>query len=127
MTNLIRQFGTHYMKKAEFGAELVFEKRYTSSSNSSQEASRRGKCSEWEAEGCIDGGMSIFGFIPIGPSVQACSGTSGEKCEESGFDNAWGSANNVASLKIHTIGSAPKKFDEWGDEDDFKPVPIRYV
>ena len=122
MTNLIREFGTHYIKKAQFGAKLVFEKRYTSSSKSSQQVAERKECSEWEAEGCLGGGG---GFGVVDAEAAACAGAKVSKCSADGFDGSWGSDNSLEATKTHTIGSSPKKFVDWGDEDDFDPVPIR--
>ena len=124
MINLIREYGTHYIKKAQFGAELIFEKRYTSSSKSSQVESKRKKCSEWEAEGCIGGGGIVEGITGSG---KACEGASAKKCSATGFDSSWGSDNSLEATKTHTIGSSPKNFVHWGEEDNFRPVPIRQV
>ena len=83
-------------------------------------------CIGSEANGCIGGGFSAqvqsFGFDA---KAKACAGHSQNKCSSSGFDKTWGNTNGVEETQIWTMGSTPKKFDDWGDEQGFQPVPVK--
>ena len=75
-------------------------------------------CIGSEANGCIGGGVGDFGF-------EACTDNSQNKCNSSGYDKKWGNTNGLKETKTWSMGSPPIKFDQWGQESNFHPVPVK--
>ena len=73
---------------------------------------------ESEARGCVGVGLGSFG-------VQGCHENSKNKCNSSEFDKNWGNTNGLKEIKTWTVGSTPVDFDQWGQESDFHPVPVK--
>ena len=122
MKRFIEQFGTHYMAEADFGASMVYEQRFTSRSrNASQSASRK-QCLKESLNACVGGGYE--GSV-VHASAEVCANSAKEECSQNSFDNRWGEEIGLESTSTITIGSVLKTNEDWGTQDDFKPVPIR--
>ena len=130
MTNLIRQFGTHYIQRAQFGAAMKYERRYASSSIANQQVYDRSHCIALEAGGCIRGGGSasaLFGGFGLEASAELCADVAAGACVADRDSSSYFTEANFEATRTYTIGSSPKNFNDWGDEADFQPLPIRYV
>ena len=71
-----------------------------------------------EARGCVGAGFRSVG-------VEACHENSKNKCDSSEFDKNWGNTNRLKETKTWIVGSTPVDFDQWGQESDFHPVPVK--
>jgi len=119
--DFIEAFGTHFMKKVDFGAKMLYEQRFTSRSIDGKEAEKRAGCSEEAAEACAGGG---YDDGTSGGSFEACVSAAQKKCSSSSFDNSWGQENGLQSSRTLTIGSALSNQAEWGQGDDSSQCPL---
>ena len=112
----IRSFGTHYNIETDFGASMIYERRFSSRSKDTSEESSRKECSKNEAKASA----SLFGVsASINFENDICSGNDSEayNTNEIGLDVS----------KLHTIGSPLSTPGQWGRTDDFDAVPRKYV
>ena len=58
----VENFGTHYMKEADMGAKLYYEKRFTAKSKNTNVAQLRKECVAAAAQGCAGGSIGIAFF-----------------------------------------------------------------
>jgi len=127
----IKGFGTHYAKKTDFGAMLVYERRFTARSTSTEESQEKEKCSTMAAEmfndGCIEFGFNVAYKVEAEAQHSRCEGTEKENCNGDNFDNKWGEENDIEITKQHTIGSFGGNLDGWETlltENTDKVLPI---
>ena len=73
----VKNFGTHYMKEAEMGATIYYEKRFTAKSKSTNVAKIRKECVANAARGCTGGSLGIAFFSA---KAQTCTGNSQKDC-----------------------------------------------
>ena len=116
VARFVREFGTHYSKRTELGAELVYERRFDSKSKSVEEKAKRASCVKQEASASVsvDGGLA-GGSAEFEMDDEDCSSTtSGSKtAAEEGFE----------STRTVSRGSRPIDLKRWVDAA-FTPVPI---
>jgi len=91
----VKSFGTHFMRKAEYGASLTFEKRYRTRSSSTSASEARTSCAKEGFGGCL-GGSASAGAASL--SVKGCYNQKTGGCEN-GTD-ASGSANEATEEDI---------------------------
>ena len=67
MKQLVGEFGTHYVARAEFGYAMRYEQRYTSRSKTVGESNEREKCTKDEVKACLgasgSAGMCVLELI----------------------------------------------------------------
>jgi len=74
----VKCFGTHFMRKAEYGASLIFEKRYRTRSASTSALSARTSCAKEGFGGCLGASVSKgLGSV----SVKGCYNQKTSGCE----------------------------------------------
>ncbi len=113
--DFLLSYGTHYLKKTNFGASLIFQKTFHSRSKTSEEASSRRKSFKQSAEACVGGGG---GFGGVSASAKAC--ISGEESGASSDTSQSESGSASASEDIQTIsiGSRPQgNLDTWSSSE----------
>lgn len=118
----INSFGTHIMTEVDFGAKMLYEKRFTAKSTSAKASNKRQECVKESVSGCVGGGYK--GPV-VKVSAKACAGSNNGQCTNDEFDNSWGEMNSYESTKLRTIGSPLSSETDWGEDDTFHPVPIR--
>jgi len=120
-TKFVREYGTHFIKRAKMGASLTYEKMYfTVSSNSSQET-RRKNCLGVSISFCI--GFDFFvDAASLEGDINICMESETESCSEEAARNSALSANEQKTVDIYSKGSKPQKLDEW-TSSEFNPVP----
>ena len=112
----IRTFGTHYNIETDFGASMIYERRFSSRSKDTSEESSRKECSKNEAEASV----SISGnSAAINLSNDFCN-----EIESEAYDT---NEIELEESKLHTIGSPLATPGKWGRTDDFDAVPRKYV
>ena len=58
----VEEFGTHYIKEAELGAMVYYEKRFTKRSKTTTIEKFRASCVEDAAQGCVQGNIALLFF-----------------------------------------------------------------
>ena len=116
VARFVREFGTHYSRRTELGAELVYERRFDSKSNSAEEKAKRASCVKQEATASVsvDGGLA-GGSAEFEMDDEDCSSTTSgsNTAAEEGFE----------STRTVSRGSRPIDLKRWVDAA-FTPVPI---
>ena len=112
----VSEFGTAYMKKTSMGSELLYEKRFTSSSKSSEHSTDRKECAKFEAKVEASGGA--YGF-QLGGGYEQMK----EKCESNADADKLHASYSSEATRTIARGSRPKDLKAWVDAD-FTPVPI---
>jgi len=102
--DFVKTFGTHFMRKAEYGASLTFEKRYKTRSTSTSASSARESCAKEGFGGCL-GASASKGVASV--SAKGCYNQKTGGCE-SGTD-AGGSANEATEEDV-TITSKGSRY-----------------
>lgn len=125
MKRFVDSFGTHIMTETDFGAKMIYEKRFTSRSKSAKESNTRKSCVRESLSGCVGGGYTGASKRLVQASAKTCLGSKEGKCNNAQFDENWGEENGLSSTTLRTIGSGLTEREEWGMREDFKPVPIR--
>ena len=115
----IQEFGTHYMTKVDFGAEMIYEQRFTSRSKDVKQSSSRAKCVKETLNACIGGGF-------WGSEAKACTNSGSGECTNNSLDEKWADEVGLQSSRMRTIGSELTSNEDWGRQENFRPVPIRY-
>ena len=119
VARFVREFGTHYSKTTQLGAELIYERRFDQKSNSGEERSKRASCVKDEATASVsvDGGF-VGGSADVAVDNKDCSS------ETSGSKNA--ANEGFESTRTVSRGSRPKDLKSWIDAT-FTPVPIKRI
>ena len=117
--SFIREFGTHFIKTTKLGAQLIYERRYQTKSESRDEQLARSKCVKHGAQLAVSG--SGHGF-----EAGTEAGINNTICSKMNEDNKFALNEGFEAVKTVSRGSRPKKLEEWIDAN-FKPVPIRRV
>ena len=115
----VKEFGTHYMKQTSMGAELIYERMFTSNSKNSEEGKERTGCTKHEAEASLGGG----GY---GAYLKASYGETGSDCKSSKEDSKFESSEGNEIKKVISRGSRPTDLESW-ITSDFFPVPIHRI
>ena len=115
--NFINEFGTHFMKTTKLGAQLTFERRFESKSNTVGEELARSKCVHEEASASV----SASGW---GTSVDVEGSLDSEVCGELYEFSEFGLHQGIEGTKTLSRGSRPKELAAWIDEE-FIPVPVK--
>ena len=120
VADFIREFGTHYSSKTHLGAQLIYERRFESKSDSRSDQMARSSCVKNEADASISGGYSgLAGSIQASAEVEAQQAN----CNSVNQKSAFSADEGVESTKTISRGSRPKDLSSWVDES-FTPVPI---
>ena len=122
--NFIKNFGTHIMAEVDFGAMMLYEKRFASRSKNEETSEKRNKCVSEAANNCIEAG---YEGSTVTAKAKACKNSDNKDCSDTEFNHKWGSSNSLSSSSTFTLGSPLSSDTEWGTEDNFHPVPIGYI
>ena len=115
--SFINEFGTHFMKKTKLGAQLTYERRFQTKSETVDEEIERSKCVHQEASASV----SASGW---GTSVDVEGGFEEEVCGSLYEKSKFGLNQGIEGTKTMSRGSRPKELDAWIDEE-FTPVPVK--
>ena len=117
----VKDYGTHYMKKTSLGSKLIFEKQFSSFSNSYEQESERQNCIAASARGSLGGGVGRF-F-----SAEMSFSASSKKCAGSSYGTSSGHGSRYQREKIVTIGTLPTaNLEVWAESAKDSPVPVRF-
>ena len=119
VADFIRQFGTHYSSHTHLGAQLIYERRFESKSDSRSDKLARSGCVKTEADASVSAGYSGIGSVQVSAEVEAKQAN----CNSINQQSAFAADEGFESTKTISRGSRPKSLDSWVDES-FKPVPI---
>jgi hypothetical protein len=109
-------FGTHFIRKADMGASMSFQKVFTTRSKGNSAQKSKKDCFIQSAEKCIR--EPVF----VESTAKACISTKSKEWPCSWSANTHD--NSDSSITIATRGSTPKEnIKQWLDSD-FKPYPI---
>ena len=112
--DFIMEFGTHYAKTTNLGAQLVYERRFNSKSNSNQEASERSACTKMEAS------LSV-GVSSAVNEIEASVDMKRKKCEAAKQKSSFDKSESFEGVRTVSRGSRPKELKSWIDST-FTPV-----
>ena len=120
VADFIREFGTHYSSTTHLGAQLIYERRFESKSDSRSDAMSRSSCVKTEADASVSGGYS-----GLGGSIQASAEVEAKQanCNSVKQKSAFSADEGLESTKTISRGSRPKDLKSWVDAA-FTPVPI---
>ena len=110
------EFGTHFIKRTEMGAELLYERRYNNQEEEIGIRTSRKECVKKGAKASLGGGG--YGFYA---KVQA--ETQAENCRTEGSDVNKQQSQSEENERTITRGSRPVSLEQWVTSD-FTPVPI---
>ena len=121
VAEFIREFGTHYSSQTHLGAQLIYERRFQSKSDSRSDQMARSACVKTEAAASVSGGVNAgpYGSIQASNEVEAQQAT----CNSVNQKSAFSADEGLESTKTISRGSRPKNLSSWVDES-FTPVPI---
>ena len=117
VASFVREFGTHYMKEVNLGAQLVYERRFKEKSKSSSEKNDRSGCVKDEASASVS--ASGYG-VKAGLSFEAKQ----KKCNGVKQGSAFAASDGFEGVKTISRGSRPKELTSWIDAA-FTPVAIK--
>ena len=117
--SFIREFGTHFVKTTKLGSQLIYERRFQTTSENRDEQLERSKCVKHEAQLAVSG--SGHGYSA---SVEAA--LNNEQCSEMEDNSKFELNEAFESVRTVSRGSRPTDLTAWITAD-FKPVPIRRV
>ena len=117
VSNFLIEFGTHYSKITELGAELIYERRFETNAQSTQEKKQRKECVKEEASFSISVEATVN-------KASASGSYNGSNCE--GVNSGSDFSNNEGFEAVKTIsrGSRPTDLKKWIDAN-FTPIPIK--
>ena len=116
VARFIREFGTHFSKTTNLGAQLIYERRFNSKAESRSDKSARAECTRNEARASVSvGGYGIKG--------SASGEVSDNKCKSVKEASAFAADEGFEETKTVSRGSRPKELKSWVDAA-FTPVPI---
>ena len=113
----IFEFGTHYAKTTNLGAQLIYERRYRSKSDSKETESSRSGCTKMEAGASV----SVSGGLG---GVEASASSSNDECKGNAEGSAFEKGESFEQTRTISRGSRPKSLADWIDAD-FTPVAIK--
>ena len=113
----VREFGTHFMKTTNLGAQLTYERRFSEKSKSTSEKNDRSGCVKDEANASVKAG----GW---GVSVGAKFEAKQKKCNGVKEGSAFAAGEGFEGVKTISRGSRPKDLKSWIDAS-FTPVAIK--
>ena len=113
----VREFGTHFMKTTNLGAQLIYERRFSEKSKSSTEKNNRSGCVKDEAKASLSGGG--YG-VEVGASFEANK----DKCNAVNEGSAFAAGEGFEGVKTISRGSRPTDLNSWIDAA-FTPVAIK--
>jgi len=114
------EFGTHYVKQADMGAFLLYQKIFQKRSKSYLVEQARSTCFAAAVEACV----AAEGYEnSTYESAQVCVGTYLAACDYQYAGEAGGLEETAGDLCIITKGSRPKSLMSWADSV-FQPAPI---
>ena len=116
----IFEFGTHYSKTTNLGAQLIYERRFNSKSHSKEEQSRRSGCTKKEAMASVGVSGGVINTISVDGSIEKQNTTCSENAAAQTFDQG----EDFESVRTISRGSRPKELSDWVDAD-FTPVAIK--
>ena len=117
VASFVREFGTHYMKEVNLGAQLVYERRFKEKAKSTSEKNDRSGCVKDEAKASV--GVEGHG-VKIGASFEAKQ----KKCNGVKEGSAFAAGEGFEGVKTISRGSRPKELKSWIDAA-FTPVAIK--
>ena len=120
VAEFIRQFGTHYSSTTHLGAQLIYERRFESKSDSRSDKLARKDCVKMEADASVSGG-----YKGVSVSVKASASMEAKQagCNSINEKSAFAADEGFESTKTISRGSRPKDLKSWVDAA-FTPVPI---
>ena len=72
--DFIFEFGTHYAKTTNMGAQLIYERRFSSKANTKQEENERSECTKMEASASVEVESGLSGMsASVDASNKDCS------------------------------------------------------
>jgi len=113
------EFGTHYVKQADLGAFLLYQKIWQQRSQSYLVEEARSTCFAAAVESCV----AQEEYNSTYESATACVGNYVAACEYSYYGEAGYVEASAGNLCIISKGSRPKSLLSWADSK-FKPAPI---
>ena len=117
VASFVREFGTHYMKEINLGAQLVYERRFKEKSKSSSEKNDRSGCVKDEAKASVSAsGFGVKGSLSGNYSQNKCNGVK--------QGSAFAANEGFEGVKTISRGSRPKELKSWIDAK-FTPVAIK--
>ena len=117
VARFIREFGTHFSKTTNLGAQLIYERRFNSKAKSRSDKSARSACTKDEARASV----SASGY---GVSGSVAGEASNEKCKGVKEGSAFAADEGFEQTRTISRGSRPKELKSWIDAS-FTPVPIK--
>ena len=117
VARFIREFGTHYNKNTQLGAELIYERRFDSKHEAVEDKLKRASCVKDEAK------LSVAVEVMTVAKMGANFSLSNEDCSSERKDSKTAASNGFESVRIVSRGSRPKDLNKWVDAA-FTPVPI---
>jgi hypothetical protein len=121
-TAFVRNFGTHFIRRAKYGASMSYMKVFSSVSDTTTITNKRKECLVGTAASCRSAGQDAAG---VSGSQKNCINAELDKCLETTDKNVNAFENSFSSVRIITRGSkAVGDIRDWAKEDGFVPVPI---
>ena len=115
--DFIFEFGTHYAKTTNMGAQLIYERRFSSKANTKQEENERSECTKMEASASVEVESGLSG---MSASVDASNKDCSKNKDKSAFDKG----ESFEGVRTISRGSRPKELKNWIDST-FTPVAIK--
>ena len=113
----IFEFGTHYAKTTNMGAQLIYERRFSSKAKTKQEENERSECTKMEASASV-------GVSGVVNEFSASANASNKDCSSNKDKSAFDKGESFEGVRTISRGSRPKELKNWIDSS-FTPVAIK--
>ena len=117
VANFVKEFGTHYSKVTQLGAQLIYERRFETTAKSTEEKAERNACVKDEASVSVEVGNSFA-------KVSAEAKFSNKDCDGVKSGSDFSNTEGFEAVKTISRGSRPTDLKKWIDAT-FTPIPIR--
>ncbi len=116
-----KEFGTHFVLKADFGAGFSMHRLYNNRSNSQEQEKHRKECMETSVNFCLKVGLDLETY---GGSAKSCIDNKHSECMENKETTNTGSSYSTERTIITTRGVRGGDIDGLL-KNDLSPVPIK--
>ena len=138
MRRFLNEFGTHFAKTTKLGAQIIFQRRFSSKTTSAEQAQQRAECTEIEVTIISNvvlyalhfklfyvfqaaASLAVEGY---GYGVEASAEYANKECDNVKSDSAFSESETFEATVTISRGSRPSSLDEWLSSD-FQPTPIQ--
>ena len=117
ISKFVKEFGTHYSKVTKLGAQLIYERRFETTTKTSEETKIR--------NGCVKDAATLEVGVESGVNSASVKGHfSNEDCKKSNEKSDFANTEGFEAVKTISRGSRPTDLKKWIGAN-FTPIPIR--